>query len=106
MNIVQRLGHRALTGRGLCVTVHEPYGYRFHFELRGEFGTRSFARWFRCNRSCDRFCIDVLRGYPEELCVCMLVREGFSPVPPGITRASMIRYALPGLSGIHRRSRD
>ena len=79
MNIVQRLGHRALTGHGLGVTLHQHYGYRIHFELRGEFGSRSFERWFRCNRSCDRFCIDIIRGYPEGLCVCMLVREGFSP---------------------------
>ena len=37
-----RLG--ALTGRGLGVTVHQHYGYRIHFELRGEFGSPSFER--------------------------------------------------------------
>ena len=79
MNIVQRLGHRALTGRGLGVTIHQHYGYRIHFELRGEFGSRSFERRFCCNRTCERFCISIIRGYPEGLCVCMLVREGFSP---------------------------
>ena len=79
MNIVQRLSHRALTGRGLGITVHQHYGYRIHFELRGEFGSRSFERRFCCNRTCDRFCISIIRGYPEGLCVCMLVRERFSP---------------------------
>ena len=78
LNIVQRLAHRALTGRGLGIAVHQHYGCRVHFEVRGEFGSRSFEWRFRCNRSCDRFCISVISGYPEGLCVCMLVREGFS----------------------------
>ena len=78
MNIVQRLGHRALTGRGLGVTIHQHYGYRIHFELRGKFGSRSFERQFCCNRTCDRFCISILRGYPEGLCVCWCGR-GFPP---------------------------
>ena len=78
LNIVQRLAHRALTGRGLGIAVQQHYGYRVHFELRGEFGSRSFERLFRCNQSCDRFCISVIRGYPEGLCVCMLVLEWFS----------------------------
>ena len=73
MNIVQRLGHWALTGRGLGVTLHQHYGYCVHF------GSRRFERWFRCKRSFDRFCIDILRGYPEGLCVCMLKWERFLP---------------------------
>ena len=100
MNIVQHLGQRALTGRGLCVTIHQHYGYRVHFELRGEFGSRIFERRFCCNRTCDRFCISIIRGYPEGLCVCMLVWEGFSPVYSGITLAGTSRYALPGRSDI------
>ena len=78
MNIVQRLANRALTGRCLGIAVHQHYGYRVHFELRGVFGSRSFERRFSGNQSCDRFCISVIRGYPEGLCECMLVREGFS----------------------------
>ena len=58
--------------------MHQHYGYRVHFELRGEFCSRSFERRFRCNRSCDRFCVSIIRGYPEGLYVCMLVLEGFS----------------------------
>ena len=79
MNIVQRLVHRALTGRWLGVTIHQHYGYRIHFELRGEFGSRSFERRFCYNRTCERFCISIIRGYPEEICVCILVQEGFPP---------------------------
>ena len=78
MNIVQRLGHRALTGRGLGIIMHQHYGYRVHFELRCEFGSRSFERRFRGYQSCNRFCISVIRGYTEGLCECMLVREGIS----------------------------
>ena len=74
MNTVQRLGHRALTGRGQGITMHQHYGYRVHFELRDEFGSRSFVRRFGGYQSSNRFCISVIRGYPEEL--CMLVLEG------------------------------
>ena len=75
MNIVQRLGHRTLTVGGLEVTVHHHFGYRIHFEFRGEFGSRSFERWFRSFAACERSCADIVQGYPEGLCECMLMRE-------------------------------
>ena len=75
MNFVQRLGHRALTGRGLGVIVHQHYGYRIHYELRGEFGSRSFERGYPDYQSCQRACVNMVLGYSEGLCECMLMRE-------------------------------
>ena len=75
LNIVQHLGHRALTGRGLGIIVYQHYGYRIHYELRGEFSSRTFERRYPIYRSCSQVCIDMVRGYPEGLCNCMLMRE-------------------------------
>ena len=76
LNIVQRLGHRALTGRGLGVVAQQHYGYRVYFEIKGEFGSRNFETRFPSYRSCHRFCICVVRGSPVGLCECMVMREG------------------------------
>ena len=75
LNIVQHLGHRALTGRGLGIIVYQHYGYRIHYELRGEFSSRTFERRYHIYRSCSQVCIDMVRGYPQGLCNCMLMRE-------------------------------
>ena len=77
-NIVERLGHRALTGRGLGITVHQHYGYRIHYELRGEFGSHTFERRYPSYLACNRVCVAMVRGYPEGLCNCVLVRECLS----------------------------
>ena len=74
-NIVQRLGHRALTGRGLGVIVYQHYGYRIHYELRGEFGSRSLERRYSGYQPCQQACADMVRGSPGVLCECMLMRE-------------------------------
>ena len=74
-NIVRRLGHRALTGRGLGVIVHQHYGYRIHYELRGEFGSRSFEQRYPGYQPCQQACADMVRGSPGDLCECMLMRE-------------------------------
>ena len=95
MNTVQGLGHQELTGRGLGITMHQHYGYRVHFELGGEFGSRSFERRFSGYQSCKHFCISVIRGYPEGLCECMWCGKGFPSMPPGLTRGGTRRYALP-----------
>ena len=68
LNIAQRLGHRALTGRGLGVIVHQHYGYRVHYELKGVFGSRSFERRYPGYQSCQRACVDMVRGSPVGLC--------------------------------------
>ena len=75
-SIVQRLSHRALTGRALGITAHQHYGYRMHFEWNGVFGNRCFERRFA---SCDTlayFCTTLINWTPEDLCSCILVREG------------------------------
>ena len=64
-NIVQRLGYRALTGRGLGLTVHQHYGYRIHYELRREFGSRTFERRYPSYSACNRVCVVMVRGYLE-----------------------------------------
>ena len=74
-NIVQRLGHRALTGRGLGITVHQHYGYRMHYELGGAFGSRPFERRFPTYETCSQHCVDIVRSFPEVLCNCVLMRE-------------------------------
>ena len=74
-NIVQRFGHRALTGRDLGIIVHQHYGYRIHYELRGEFGSRSFERRYPGYQPCQQACADMVRGSPGGLCECMLMRE-------------------------------
>ena len=89
------LGHQELTGRGLGITMHQHYGYRVHFELGGEFGSRSFERRFSGYQSCKHFCISVIRGYPEGLCECMWCGKGFPSMPPDLTRGGTRRYALP-----------
>ncbi len=78
LNIVQRLGHRALTGRGLGVIVHQHYGYRVHYELRAEFGSRSFERRYPGYQPCKQACVDMVRGSPLDLCECMLMRESLA----------------------------
>ena len=75
MSIVQRLEHRALTGRGLGVVVHQHYGFRMHLELKGAFGSRSFERRLPDYKSLTHFCTTLIDGYPEWLCACVLVRE-------------------------------
>ena len=74
-NIVQRLGHRALTGRGLGITVHQHYGYRMHFQLGGAFGSHTFERRFPTYETCRELCVDIARGLLEGLCNCVLQRE-------------------------------
>ena len=74
-NIVQSLGHRSLTGRGLGITVQQHYGYRMHYELRGVYGSRAFERRFPSYESCSQLCVDMVRGFPEGLCNCVLMRE-------------------------------
>ena len=75
LHIVQRLCHWALTGRGLCVIVHQLYGYRLHYELRGEFVSHSFERRYPGYQPCKRACADIVRVSPGGLCECMLMRE-------------------------------
>ena len=75
LNIVQRLCHRALTGRGLGVIVHQHYGYQVHYELRGDFGSRCFERRYPGYQPCQRACADMVRHSPGGLCECMLMRE-------------------------------
>ena len=75
LNIVQRLCHRALTGLGLGLSVHQLYGYRVHYELRGEFGSHSFERRYPRYQPCKWACADMVRFSPGGLCEYMLMRE-------------------------------
>ena len=74
MSIVQRLGHRALTGRGMGVAVHQHYDFRMHLELKGAFGSRSFERRLPDYKSLTHFCTTLTDGYLEGLCACVPVR--------------------------------
>ena len=74
-NIVQRLGHRALTGRGLGITVHQHYGYRMHYEIGGAFGSHASETRFPTYETCSQHCVDIVRGFPEGLCNCVFMRE-------------------------------
>ena len=56
--------------------MHQHYGYRVHFELKGEFGNRSFDMRFPSYRSCYCFCVSIVQTCPEGLCECMVMREG------------------------------
>ena len=78
LNIVQRLSHQALTGRGLGITVHQHYGYRIHYELRGEFGSLTFEWRYPSYTACNRVCVAMVRGYPEGLSNCVLMCECLS----------------------------
>ena len=55
--------------------VHQHYGYRIHYELRGEFGSRSFERRYPGYKPCQQACADMFRGSPVGLCESMLMRE-------------------------------
>lgn len=65
MNVVQRLGHRALKGRKLGFVVHDQSGFRTHLELKGAFGSRSFERLFPDNPTMESFCSTLLDDVPE-----------------------------------------
>jgi hypothetical protein len=73
--IVQRLEHRALTGRVLGYPVHQHFGFRMHYDWNGAFGNRCFERRFRSYDSLAYFCTTLVNGTPEDLCCCTLVRE-------------------------------
>ena len=73
MNIVQRLGHRALTGRVLGIAVHQHSGFRMHLVLKGAFGSRSFEQRLPSYQSLEHFCVTLIEGIPEGLCACMLL---------------------------------
>ena len=75
-SIVQSLGHRALTGRALGITAHQHHGFRMHFEWNGAFGDGCFEHRFVSYDSLSYFCTMLLNGSPEDLCNCILVREG------------------------------
>ena len=76
-SIIQRLNHRALTGRALSITAHQHHGYRMHYVWNGAFGNRCFERRLPSYDSFSHFCVTLLNRTPEGLCSCIMVREGF-----------------------------
>ena len=67
-SIVQRLNHRAITGRALGITVHQQHGYRMHYGWNGAFGNRCFKRRFPSYHPLSHFCITMIIGAPVVLC--------------------------------------
>ena len=76
-NIVQHLNKWEVTGRALGITADQHHGFRLHFEWYGAFGNRCFQRRFPEYDSLSYFCTTLINGVPEDLCSCILVREGF-----------------------------
>ena len=74
-SVVQRLEHRAFTGRALDITVHQHFGFRMHYEWNGALGNWCFKRRFRSYDSLACVCTTLVIGTPESLCCCTLVRE-------------------------------
>ena len=75
-SIIQRLAHRAITGLALGITARQHFGFRMHFEWEGAFGVRCFDRRFPSYDSLSHFCVTWIKGTPEGLCTCTIVREG------------------------------
>ena len=91
-SIVQRLDHRALTGRALGITAHQHYGFRMHFEWNGAFGNRRFERRFSSYDSIAYFSTTLVNKAPEGLCSCILAREGSMTMADGCTGSRSICY--------------
>ena len=75
-SIIRRLQRRAVTGRGLGITVHQHYGYRVHYTWDGAFGNRCFERRFPSYGTLSHFCITLINGVPAGLCSCIFIRQG------------------------------
>ena len=46
-----------------------------YYELGGAFGSHAFERCFPTYETCCQHCVDIVRGFPEGLCNCVLMRE-------------------------------
>ena len=111
LNLVQRLGHRELTGRDLGVLVHSHSHFRIHLELRGVLGSRSFERRLPDYKSMARFTVSLLTDAPEGLCACIVMlgwdREGrYWPELPGSDFCIQALRNVPRAMAVVRSTRE
>jgi len=79
LSIVDRLASRSVAGHGLRIYVHQHYGYRLHFECRGNntdtVSSRFMERRFAMAGEAQTFCTELCN---YGLGLCTGVYEGFN----------------------------